>query len=199
MAHLAERVLKIRIRERKRTLMIDSQRDCRRALRHTRGEMNIPPPSPQKSICLSMSIAPSNTTEMQPKPHLHTLLRGFGCNSVFDRKAETAFQTATRPIHRIAVKQIRGTMPRERAYSGVMVAILSPKPRRLFIRTSQRPGTSTGSVTAKISGRQTVAQRANEARMLWRSEASWERRASMESKRRSSRILRRKVTLRSRP
>lgn len=84
---------------------------------------------------------------MQPKPHLHTLLRGFGCNSVFDRKAETAVQAATRPILRIAVKQIRGTMSSERAYSGVMVAIPSPKQRRLFLRTSHNLGTSASSVT----------------------------------------------------
>lgn len=92
-----------------------------------------------------MSIVPSNTTEMQQKPHLHMLLRGFGCNSVFDRKAETAFQTATRPIYRIAVKQNCGTMSNETAYSGVKVAILSPKPRRLFLSTSQRLGTSASS------------------------------------------------------
>ena len=79
---------------------------------------------------------------MQPKPYLNMLQRGFVCKPVFGRKAETAFQEAARPIHRMEAKQICGTMSIGTAYSMGMIAILS----RLRSCRTIRIGCSSGHI-----------------------------------------------------
>ena len=56
---------------------------------------------------------------LQSHPSLNMLPLGFGCKSVRERKAETAFQAVVEPILPMPANQICKARPPERAYSQV--------------------------------------------------------------------------------